>query len=377
MRRTVSTRHFQPSIGAARPAIDWFTRTRTGDCSRGIDAVRIHRRLGMSCRSTQGTICMRILVVDDSEDARDVAEAMLLAAGYEDIQTSESAEEAYHILAVGTSAPATVSPVDLVLMDIMMPGIDGIEACARIRGEPHLMDVPIIMVTLLDDVDNLANAFVAGATDYITKPIKRVELQARVRSALKLKSELDRRRARERELLEFLSNLGDRRTSHWIDQATGLIVGDVAEAYLIAENHAVGEMSVIALGVDRLEALRQSRGDAATAEILSRVARSVRAAAATVGVVAAAYRNGTIVLIAPDLPFQRAFELGDTLRAAVSDLRIANPEAIYADHVTASVAVVTGQVDSGIERIHLLTRAMAAVPRAAADGGDRTVREVA
>ncbi|WP_322516094.1 response regulator [Rhodopseudomonas palustris] len=320
---------------------------------------------------------MRILVIDDSEDGRDVAEAMLLAAGYEDIQTSESAADAYELLAVGSSTPTKASPVDLILMDIMMPEVDGIEACARIRGEPHLMDVPIIMVTLLDDVDSLANAFVAGATDYITKPLKRVELHARVRSALKLKSELDRRRARERELLEFLSTLGDRRTSHWIDEGTGLIVGEVAEAYLIAENHAIGDMSVIALGVDRLEALRQTRGDAAAADIVARVARLIRATTATVGVVAASYRDGTIVLIVPELPSQRALDLGETLRAAVFDLRIANPEAVYADHATASVAVVTGRVDSSTERIHLLTRAMAAARRAAAEGGDRIVSEAA
>ncbi|ABD08801.1 response regulator receiver modulated diguanylate cyclase [Rhodopseudomonas palustris HaA2] len=320
---------------------------------------------------------MRILVIDDSEDGRDVAEAMLIAAGYEDVQTSDSAADAYQILAVGHSTAAKVSPVDLILMDIMMPEIDGIEACARIRGEPHLMDVPIIMVTLLDDVDSLANAFVAGATDYITKPLKRVELHARVRSALKLKSELDRRRARERELLEFLATLGDRRTSHWIDEGTGLIIGEVAEAYLTAENQGGGDLSVIALGLDRLEALRQILGDAAAANIVSRVARLVRAATATVGVVAGAYRNGTIVLIVPELPRQRALDLGEALRAAVSDLRIAEPEATCADHATASVAVVTGRVDSSVERIHLLTRAMAAVSRAAAEGGDRIVSEAA
>src|SRR5580704_11047819 len=143
---------------------------------------------------------MRILITDDSEDGRELTEAMLVAAGYPDITAAASAADAYRFLGIG--GPATQLPpvVDLILLDIMMPVIDGIEACARIRSDQRYSSVPIIMVTSLADTDSLANAFVAGATDYITKPVNRMELLARVRSALKLKSELDRRQAREREL---------------------------------------------------------------------------------------------------------------------------------------------------------------------------------
>ena len=119
-----------------------------------------------------------------------------------------------------------------MLLDIVMPEMDGVEACARIRNDPRYADLPIIMVTSLDDMNSLANAFVAGATDYVTKPVNRVELVARVRAALRLKQELDRRQARERELLTFLSSWGDRRASLLIDEATGLFVGEAAEAYL-------------------------------------------------------------------------------------------------------------------------------------------------
>lgn len=319
---------------------------------------------------------MRILVVDDSEDGRDIAEAMLLAAGYADVSTVGSAAEAYRFLAVGEAATQEPAPVDLVLLDIVMPEIDGIEACARIRNEPRCCDTPVIMVTSLADMDSLGNAFVAGATDYITKPLNRVELLARVRSALKLKSELDRRQARERELLQFMSTWGDRRASHWIDDNTGLFVGEVAEAYLIAaaNSPADGDTSVIALAIDRLDAYR-SQGDAVAAGIVARVARAVRATAATVGVVAAAYRDGVIVLVVPELRSKPAMELGEALRASVSRLGIANSESIAANHVTASVAVVTGRVNRWIDRVHLLTRAISAVPRVAAAGGNRVVPE--
>ena len=114
---------------------------------------------------------MSILVVDDSEDGRDVAEAMLVSAGYPNVTTASSATEAYRFLAIGGPPTLAPSPVDLVLLDIMMPDIDGIEACACIRKEERHSDVPIIMVTALDDTNSLANAFVAGASDYITKPV--------------------------------------------------------------------------------------------------------------------------------------------------------------------------------------------------------------
>jgi sigma-B regulation protein RsbU (phosphoserine phosphatase) len=320
---------------------------------------------------------MRILVIDDSEDGRDVAEAMLLSAGYPDVNTVASAAEAYRFLAIGEPAAQANSTVDLVLLDIMMPDIDGIEACARIRNDPRHQDVPIVMVTAIGDMDSLATAFVAGATDYITKPINRVELVARVRSALKLKSELDRRQARERELLDFMSTWGDRRASHWIDEATGLFIGEVAEAYLIAaaDFPAGSGTSVIALAIDRLDAYRSTQGEAAAASIKARVAGAVRATAASVGVVAAAYRNGLIVLVVPERTSRPTLELGEALRAAVSELNITNSESIAANHVTASVVVVSGRVDRWIDRFDLLTRAIKMIPRAVAAGGNRVLIE--
>lgn len=320
---------------------------------------------------------MRILIVDNSEDGRDVAEAMLLAAGYEHVSAAGSAEEAFRLLAIGGPAPQAPSLVDLVLLDIIMPEIDGIEACARIRNDPRYSDVPIIMVTLLHDTDSLANAFVAGATDYITKPLNRVELLARVRSALKLKSELDRRLARELELTQFMSKWGDRRASQWVDEVTGLFLGEVAEAYLTAAANFPfeGDTSVIALAIDRLNDYRSTQGDAMATGIIAQVARAVRATAATVGVVAAAYRDGMIVLVVPEMQSKPALELGEALRASISKLAIPNPEAIGANHVTASVAVVTGRVKRWIDRVHLLTQAVTAVPRVAAAGGNRVVPE--
>jgi PleD family two-component response regulator len=322
---------------------------------------------------------MRILIIDDSEEGRDIAEAMLAAAGYGMTSAVGSAKEAYRFLGIGEPETQQPSGVDLILLDIMMPDIDGIEACARIRNEKRYSGVPIIMVTSLADSDSLANAFVAGATDYITKPINRVELLARVRSALKLKAELDRREARERELLQVMSDSGNRRVVRWIDEATGLFTVHVAEAYLATDPDfdLNGDTSIIALAIDRIDAYRSTQGDMVAASIMTKVARAVRATAATVGVIAAAYRDGVIVLVAPEMESEPALKLGEALRTSVANLRVDNPESIAANHVTVSVVVVTGKASRNSERLELLTRAISSVSRVAAAGGNRVVPEFA
>ena len=318
---------------------------------------------------------MRILVVDDAEDSRDIIAAALYSGGYKDILTAESGWDALKLLDVGSEKNGAPVIADIVLLDVMMPEIDGIETCARIRNDPRYVDVPIIMVTSLDDMDSLANAFVAGANDYINKPLNRVELIARVRSALKLKAELERRQARERELLQFLSSWGDKHASVWIDETTGLFVGEVAEAYLtsVTERHPDKVISILALAVDRLDIIRTSQGEDKARKILAQVAHSVRQAAASIGVVAASYRNGVITVIVPEHAATSAKQLGESLRNSVAELAIANSEAIAADHVTASVAVVTGRVRGGIDRVELFTQAISKAQAAAVGGGGNRV----
>jgi PleD family two-component response regulator len=316
---------------------------------------------------------MRILVVDDSEDSRDLTEAALLSAGYGNVLTRPSAWEALKVLDIGCTISEQPA-VDLVLLDIVMPEMDGTEACARIRNDSRYADLPIIMMTALEDGEALARAFEAGATDYITKPVMHVELIARVRAATKLKAELDRRQDRERELLHFLTKWGDRRATLWIDEATGLFAGDAAEAYLAGtDKHRSDLMSIVALALDRFDAYRSSHGEDASRSVMANVARAVRGLAATIGIVAAAYRNGTIVLIAPDVDANSARELGESLWSTVSKLHPQDPESIVSDHVTASVAAITGRMNRDVDSAHLLNEAISRVQDMAATGGNRVL----
>jgi phosphoserine phosphatase RsbU/P len=317
---------------------------------------------------------MQILVIDDSEDSRDLTEGALLSAGYTDVQTASSGWQALKILDVG-SATDEKPAVDVALLDILMPEMDGVEVCARIRNDRRYADLPIIMVTALDDMNSLSNAFVAGATDYVTKPVNRIELIARVRASLKLKQEFDRRQERERELLSFLSSWGDRRAAMWIDEATGLFVGEVAEAYLsgICGSEADEAISILALTLDRFDDYCRTNGEAAARNVLVEVSRAVRRLAATIGIVAATYPNGMMILVAPEVGAAAARELGETLRATVLKLRLRNSEAIVSDYITASVVTISGQVRRPDDRVQMLAQAISKMKKAASDGGNRVL----
>jgi GGDEF domain-containing protein len=149
----------------------------------------------------------------------------------------------------------------------------------------------------------------------------------------------------------------------------------VAEAYLTATTKSLADdtVSILALALDRFDIYRSAHGEEASQGVLARVAQAVRGLAATIGIIAAAYRNGTIVLVAPDCGAGAARQLGETLCNAVSRLHLPNSESIAADHVTASVAAVTGRVKRDIDRVHLLTQAISNLQDAAAAGGNRVL----
>lgn len=143
---------------------------------------------------------MPILIVDDSVDAQRLLHSLLRSAGHQHLLFAASMAEALTRLA-DLPSQSENSGIDLVLLDIEMPDVDGIEACRRMKADVRLSDTPVIMVTATKNDQVLADAFHAGAMDYITKPFRPLELLARVRSALALKRETDARKAREGELM--------------------------------------------------------------------------------------------------------------------------------------------------------------------------------
>ena len=141
-----------------------------------------------------------ILIVDDTVPLRNVLVRILTLEGYDGLVVADSAQHAFDQIGLGGDGSQPVVIPDLILMDIRMPGMDGIAACRLIKETPVYADVPIVMITAEESVANLHAAFHAGAMDFIRKPYNQVELLARVRSALILRGEINRRVALEQEL---------------------------------------------------------------------------------------------------------------------------------------------------------------------------------
>ncbi|HGP3674538.1 TPA: fused response regulator/phosphatase [Bacillus pacificus] len=142
---------------------------------------------------------MSILIVDDNPVNIFVIEKILKQAGYQDLVSLNSAQDLFEYIHFGKDS-SRHNEIDLILLDIMMPEIDGLEVCRRLQKEEKFKDIPIIFVTALEDANKLAEALDIGAMDYITKPINKVELLARMRVALRLKSELNWHKEQEENL---------------------------------------------------------------------------------------------------------------------------------------------------------------------------------
>lgn len=143
---------------------------------------------------------MSIMIVDDSEEQRELLAITLKAAGYRSLLFAESAEQALKQLGIGADSRAS-GRIEVVLMDLLMSGMDGLEACRRIRSEERLKHLPVIIVTAKTEPPDIMDAYTAGATDYIRKPLLPMELVARVSMAMTMKEEYDNQEEHEHELV--------------------------------------------------------------------------------------------------------------------------------------------------------------------------------
>lgn len=137
-----------------------------------------------------------VLVVDDNEQNLELMQAYLEDLGCP-IRTARDGLEA--IASVEQEAP------DVVLLDVMMPRMSGFQACSRLKGTPRTRDIPIIMVTALNEVGDVERAVECGADDFLTKPVNKLELLTRVRSLMRvrqLKRQLDQAMSEMRRLRE-------------------------------------------------------------------------------------------------------------------------------------------------------------------------------
>jgi putative two-component system response regulator len=189
----------------------------------------------------------KVLVVDDSAANRDLIEACL--AGVECvIATAADGPDALKAV--------EAAPPDLVLLDVQMPGIDGYQVCRRIKSDPKLRLIPIVMLTALNDTNDRVNALESGADDFMSKPVERIELVARVRSALRLKSLYDQLDGAEQVIFAFAAaveakDLHTQRHTHRVatmarhlGECLGLSEAELEVLYRGAMIHDIGKIGV-------------------------------------------------------------------------------------------------------------------------------------
>src|SRR4029078_4776539 len=130
----------------------------------------------------------RVLVVDDVELNVKLLEAKL-ASEYFEVVTAYNGADALDL--------AEAEPPDIILLDVMMPRMDGFEVCRRLKANERTTDIPVVMVTALSDVSDRLRGLESGADDFLTKPVNDIALFARVRSLVRLKRMMEELRLRE------------------------------------------------------------------------------------------------------------------------------------------------------------------------------------
>ena len=198
----------------------------------------------------------RVLVVDDIPVNVRLLEAKL-SAEYFDVVTAGSGAEAL--------AAVEAQPPDIVLLDVMMPEMDGFEVCRRLKGDPKTSHIPVVMVTALSDSADRVRGLEAGADDFLTKPVNDLALFARVRSLVRLKTVMDEWRLREETCGEFdLLGMGGTSAADEGGNADILLVespGPTVERMVGTLTRLGNRVSVASHGADALERSRETRFD--------------------------------------------------------------------------------------------------------------------
>lgn len=323
----------------------------------------------------------RILIIDDSPVATLQLEHCLAKSGLDDLICVDSARKGLEILATCHDAlmdddetKPPPRPVDLILMDINMPDLDGIQATRILKADPCLQDIPIILISATEQKEVLEDGFAAGAIDFITKPIDLVELRARVRAALRLKQEMDRRKARERELealtrkFEALSNQ---------DGLTGIANRrrfDVvfATEWLRARRERE-PLSLLMIDIDFFKRYNDTYGHLQGDACLKAVARCIAHSLLRPADLAARYGGEEFVALLPGTDSEGALSVARHIQRMVAEMQIPHASSDVSEHVTVSVGGACATPGQDLGQDALLEAADRAL-YAAKDAGRNDIR---
>jgi diguanylate cyclase (GGDEF)-like protein len=291
-----------------------------------------------------------ILIVDDVPENIEVL-AAALGDEYEVI-FAVSGEEAIEI--------ASNQRIDLVLLDIMMPDVDGYEVCRLFKVEPQLADIPVIFVTAKTETEDEAKGFAAGGVDYITKPIKRLAVRARVKAHLDLRRSRDRLKGQA--LVQGTVGVPNRATFD------SVLDREIKRAQLDAR-----PLSLLLLGIDAFDEIARAQGRFGVQRVLERVAQAVAAQASGPLDLCAHFGGPQFALLLPQATDVAASARATALVEAVARIGLTHGEGAERRPLTACVGGVSADfmlIDPMLRvRAHEMTlAAMRALDQAAAKG---------
>lgn len=272
-------------------------------------------------------------------------------------------KEDYHVLAAAGGAKAlelargNLAP-DLILLDIMMPEMDGYEVCRRLRNDPATKNIPIIFVTAKSDSEEEAKGLDLGAVDYIAKPFNNTVVKARVRTHVQLKVRTDM--LEQLAMLDGLTGIDNRRS---FDQALELEWKRAARSSR--------DLSVIMMDIDHFKAYNDNYGHGAGDDCLQRVAAALRSAIQRPSDLIARYGGEEFVALLPETSAPGAARMAEKFRRTVLDLALPHAFSPITDKVTISVGHATRHATPDLSPQALLKSADQALFRAKQDGRNR------
>ncbi|MCG6168278.1 diguanylate cyclase [Leptospira sp. FAT2] len=289
-----------------------------------------------------------ILILDDAQENCMLMQGILRKSGYKDTQTSQSPDEVIDWLSLKTDDPPK-KEFSLILLDILLPGITGLEILKMIREKDELKDIPVIMITALKEANVLQEAFDSGAIDYVVKPFDGTELLARVRSALRLFEEMTRRKEREKELEKLTDQLQEvnaylvaiSRT----DALTGLYNRRYFDEVLATEWKRCWRtgtsVALLMLDIDHFKLYNDTYGHQGGDQCLKQVAAAIRDCARRAGDVAARYGGEEFAIILPETSESNAVVVSRNILEKVEKLAIPHSASKTDSIVTLSIGMAT------------------------------------
>jgi diguanylate cyclase (GGDEF)-like protein len=294
---------------------------------------------------------MAILLVDDSQDDCLLIGAYLRSADYVVVPTN-SAKEALHYLK-GLTEGEPFAPIDLILLDVKMPGYDGLDACTRIKSMKQFEAVPILMVSADTTSGTIQLAFRRGAVDYIRKPIIKPELLAKVAMVLRIQEDTNQR-AQSQKMTPQKTNIQVPLT---IDILTGIMNWwSFDELFEQEWGRAAKEhlpISLLFFTLENFKAFNDTYGYLTGDECLQKIAHITQETFAQPGQVVARYRGAEFVVLLFGTGAEDAKPMTDHLHKTIEDLDLGP---------TVAVGVATAYPKEGTSRGALLTSAKNAVP---------------